>query len=1144
MKHLYFFTAAVMAVFLSFAESAAQQPGDTVVVEAFNFNSQSRDTTIDFPELDPSEIGRITMQYSLRCKDAEVNNTGGNEIGCGEFALSCNTFIHDLSRADSVQAFTPSHEIAGFQGTEFDYVSSPTYEIFPQQQSSVEITNVLSEETFPVGDSNQSSETALPTQNENSKSQYLLTAAELDASGFSAGEIDALEIQVVQGQANVQQLRCRLKATSKTNLDASDPDSSGWTPVFYQNRQFAPGINRLQFSTPFLWNGSSNIIVEFSYSMPSGAPSNLDLDAGNQIFEAELASDGDGYHIFDGTNYIEANTYKGIPGNNPRTIEAWIKTDVPNKEIVSWGADNTSEKWTFRINETGELRAEVADGNIWGTTVLTDNQWHHVACVFEGDSLNDIILYVDGQPETIAPGGVNLDVNTNTTGGIKMRVSRGVNDRYFDGFIDEVRVWDAALSQDALNEYLRKNIDNDHPNFSNLVVHYDMGAGQGFTHTDLSGNGNDAQSINGGLWGEIRGVDLFKGFSSSTQRPFFNLVRGEYEQTTVVEIVNDTIYRTPNGVTTFAIDENPGTLQSDDILVDNYELLWEATNNIFYDLAGEVDEIIPVSPEGTINITEMPYFERRPMRLELLSLVSPFGLGLDLGETGKTWSIDVSDFSSVLNGSRRLTMERGGEFQEDVDIKFLFHIGMPPREVLNVSQIWRSERTTDARISSDLYFEPRMVPTMAEGSAFAIRSAISGHDEAEFAPTNHQIALNGGATTLDWELWKECSTIPLIGQGRDWADDRAGWCPGAPTNLNTFDITEFINPGDSIEIDYSIADSPEESVYNISHQLVTYGPINRETDAAIIDVMRPSNRIEHANTGVICETPQVVIQNQGSATLTSLTIEYYVNQNPNPESFEWTGSLEFMETEVVELPVSADFWSFTTFEDNKLYASAEGPNGGADEYEFNNTFASSYELPGVVPEDFIVVFQTNDAGTENRYEITDSEGNVVFERSEMVANTLYEDTIFLNEGCYTYRVFDTGDNGLEYDDNADGVGYTRFKELDGTTFLFLEGNFGRNLNYGFTINEVLETTEYQADNSIELYPNPSSSVWNIEWRGMKPTVRISVFNIVGQLVEERVVNVSQDRGYQQLDVSTFKSGVYLISISDGENFHTTKAVVQ
>src|SRR6056297_3482704 len=226
MKNLYLFYAFLFPLITVSYSASAQQDGDTLLVEAFNYNSQSRDTVIEFPNLEPGEISQIIMKYSLRCKDGDVNITGGNSEGCGEFALNCNTFIHDLSRTDSVQAFTASHEVAGFEGAEFNYVSNPTFEIFPQQQQSVEVTNVISEDVFGLGNTNLTIESTLPTQNKNAKTQYLITSDELNSLNFSAGELNAIELEVEEGMASIQQFRCRMKPTTKTNLDSEDPDLS------------------------------------------------------------------------------------------------------------------------------------------------------------------------------------------------------------------------------------------------------------------------------------------------------------------------------------------------------------------------------------------------------------------------------------------------------------------------------------------------------------------------------------------------------------------------------------------------------------------------------------------------------------------------------------------------------------------------------------------------------------------------------------------------------------------------------------------------------------------------------------------------------------------------------------------------------
>ena len=55
-----------------------------------------------------------------------------------------------------------------------------------------------------------------------------------------------------------------------------------------------------------------------------------------------------------------------------------------------------------------------------------------------------------------------------------------------------------------------------------------------------------------------------------------------------------------------------------------------------------------------------------------MSFVTPYGINLNLGIDGKTWTFDMTDFTPVFNGQKQITVERGGQWQEDMDIRFLF----------------------------------------------------------------------------------------------------------------------------------------------------------------------------------------------------------------------------------------------------------------------------------------------------------------------------------------------------------------------------------------------------------------------------------------------------------------------------------------
>ena len=57
------------------------------------------------------------MAYSMRCRNGQVNTSGGNSVACGEWDYSCYTYIHDSSRVDSVMHKVVSHEISNFSGS-------------------------------------------------------------------------------------------------------------------------------------------------------------------------------------------------------------------------------------------------------------------------------------------------------------------------------------------------------------------------------------------------------------------------------------------------------------------------------------------------------------------------------------------------------------------------------------------------------------------------------------------------------------------------------------------------------------------------------------------------------------------------------------------------------------------------------------------------------------------------------------------------------------------------------------------------------------------------------------------------------------------------------------------------------------------
>lgn len=1130
----------ILSAICPFAQ--AQSVGDTIVVSTFDYNSTTRDTSIVFPDFTGLTFEKVLMTYNMRCHDAEVNTTGGNGIACGEWDYSCNTYLHDDARADSINALANSHVIGGFSGTSFPYVTTPTYTGYQSWQTVVEISDVITETLIPVGEGDYSLPNVLDASSPNFKSQFLYTADELTDAGATMGGIDGMFLQILSGSDELEFLRVRMQATSETELYPTNPTMTGWIEVYEANTLITGGTVPLQFNVPFIWNGASNILVELSYANPNlGNPiyvEGSDSGSNNSIFSGR-----DFHQVFNGSNYVEAEDYKGIGGNADRTVEAWINTSIPNKEIVSWGLNATGQKWVFRVNDGGQLRVEVNGGSIYGTTLLDDGEWHHVACVFSGTEVDDILLYVDGQLETVG-ASTNLAINTNVVDGINLRVSRGVNDRYFEGSIDEVRIWDAALSESTLQDWMYRQLDDEHPNFDFLTLNYRFDEGMGISVADNGPYDFAAQAVNGGIWGTVKGIDIFKSFAPETFRPLTTFRQGEYEQTTIDVLVTEEVYNIPNPVSTYGVVSNAGTTMDDELVVTDYQELWEATENVIIDPSGDIIETIPVEPEGTIEITQIPYQRRWPTKLEIMSFVTPYGIGLDMGLTGETWTFDLTDFTPVLNGTKRFTVERGGQWQEELDVKFLFIVGTPPMDVIDIQQIWKVDQRNYGSISDDTYFTPRDVMTNATGTHFKIRSAITGHgQEGEFIPRTHNVNINGGANDFSWQVWKECAQNPLYPQGGTWVYDRAGWCPGMATDVVESDITAMVTPGESVNIDYGITSATGDSRYIVNHQLVTYGDANFELDASLLEVRKPSSRFEFDRFGTICHSPEVVIQNRGSETLTSLTINYWVNDATTPETYNWTGSLELMESEIVELPTPATLWDAMTETGNVFHASVESPNGGSDAYAYNDTYHESFSVPDAVPNEFLIMFKTNLQPHENSFELRDGEGNLIFERDNMTANTLYKDTLALGQGCYHFKVFDTDDDGIAFWATPnDGNGFVRFKEVGGPTFNFFENDYGDGINYEFTVDYGLSYEEVKDIHHFEAYPNPTKDQLNIALSGFDTEVVVRVYNGLGQLVISQNINAAMNKTTSQIDMHDLESGVYVVQATDGTRTSTQKVV--
>jgi hypothetical protein len=150
---------------------------------------------------------------------------------------------------------------------------------------------------------------------------------------------------------------------------------------------------------------------------------------------------------FDGFgNYLEIPNYLGVSGNNARTCGAWVKTTSTSPmALFSWGSDAPGNKWTVML-QSGALRLENSGGAVQGTRTVNNGQWHHVACTFQNDgspNITDTKLYIDGTPDSASS---QTSQTLSTIVANPATIGTDSQDRFFQGVLDEVRIYDRALS--------------------------------------------------------------------------------------------------------------------------------------------------------------------------------------------------------------------------------------------------------------------------------------------------------------------------------------------------------------------------------------------------------------------------------------------------------------------------------------------------------------------------------------------------------------------------------------------------------------------------------------------------------------------------------------------------------------------------
>jgi hypothetical protein len=139
------------------------------------------------------------------------------------------------------------------------------------------------------------------------------------------------------------------------------------------------------------------------------------------------------------------------------TISAWIKRDpgTVNASILSKRNATYTEGYDFRINGTGRFEFDLNGGatSIISSVPIPENEWHQVAVIYDNGNAT---LYIDGVADTTA-SSVPSPIATSQSFYIAA-AGKNTPTNHFAGNIDEVRVWDTALTPAQLRYIMNQEI--------------------------------------------------------------------------------------------------------------------------------------------------------------------------------------------------------------------------------------------------------------------------------------------------------------------------------------------------------------------------------------------------------------------------------------------------------------------------------------------------------------------------------------------------------------------------------------------------------------------------------------------------------------------------------------------------------------